>query len=156
MLVKWSDQAEPPGVSVCWYCSMFLFTMWTSCWWLMGGGGVGRDRVGPPHCSCHFTLTCWWLMGGGDRVGPPLCSCYFNSQLLMTNRGCGIGWVLLIAHVTSTLNCWWLMGVGWVPSLVMSFQLSTADDLWGGGSSSSHQRSWMQISSKTKLTFIAV
>ena len=108
---------------------------------LLMTSGVGWDGLGgpTPHCSCHFNSQHLMTNGGWrwgscssllmslqlsvpDDKGEGWGSC---SSLLMSLQlstpddqwgGVGVfrGFLLLIAHVTSTLNAWWPRGRGGV------------------------------------------
>ena len=65
-------------------------------------------RAGPPHCSFHFNSQPLMTYGQWGRVGPLHYSCHFKCELLMANGG----------------------RVGWVLTLLISLQISNADDLW--------------------------
>ena len=112
-------------------------------WGWVGGGG---HLPPPPHCSSHqlwMTIWGWVGRGWGHLPPPPHCS---SHQLWMTIGGwVGRGWgssssssLLILPTLDDHL------GVGWVGC--------------GGSSSSSstQQPNFLQFSSETKLTSIAV
>ena len=126
--------------------------------------------------SSHLTLNSWWPRVGGVSCSSLLIS--LNSQLLMTKGGVSCSSLLislnsqlLITRVGGgvscsslliSLNSQLLMTKGGVSCSSLLILLNSQLLMTKGGVGcpalhcSSHQPSWLQLSSETKLTSVAV